>query len=166
MYMKWMLKILLLQILDPRVVRDVLSLMHSCGMYNYSGQFAFKVTNRITILRWGDSRLLKLWEWCSKYIDQKADIRSVCPPRVAFLGRLCLLFQELWGWALPIICKKDLNHLLNNRYVIQAAYESFLFFHSQDFDHLSLNLVFGNPKGYNISFPIFHPSNSWYISFV
>jgi len=31
------------EILDPRVVRDVLSLMHSCGMYNYSGQFAFKV---------------------------------------------------------------------------------------------------------------------------
>ena len=23
--------------------RDVLSLMHSCGMYNYSGQFAFDV---------------------------------------------------------------------------------------------------------------------------
>ena len=40
-----------MQILDPRVVRDVLSLMHSCGMYNYSGQFAFKVTNKITILK-------------------------------------------------------------------------------------------------------------------
>ena len=40
-----------MQILDPRVVRDVLSLMHSCGMYNYSGQFAFKVTNKIAILK-------------------------------------------------------------------------------------------------------------------
>jgi len=30
-------------VLEPKVVRDVLSLMHSCGMYNYSGQFAFKV---------------------------------------------------------------------------------------------------------------------------
>ena len=43
-----------MQILDPRVVRDVLSLMHSCGMYNYSGQFAFKVNNKITISKWGD----------------------------------------------------------------------------------------------------------------
>ena len=29
--------------LGPEAVRDVLSLMHSCGMYNYSGQFAFDV---------------------------------------------------------------------------------------------------------------------------
>ena len=99
--------------------------------------------------------LWSLWGWCSKSIDQKVDTRSVCPPRVGSLGRLCLLFQELWGWALPVICKKDLNHLLNNRYITRTAYESFLFFHFQDFDRLSLNLVFGNPKGYNISYPIF-----------
>lgn len=29
--------------LNPGAVRDALSLMHSCGMYNYSGQFAFDV---------------------------------------------------------------------------------------------------------------------------
>eukprot|EP00096_Caligus_rogercresseyi_P003195 TRINITY_DN1586_c0_g1_i10.p1 TRINITY_DN1586_c0_g1~~TRINITY_DN1586_c0_g1_i10.p1 ORF type:complete len:349 (+),score=119.06 TRINITY_DN1586_c0_g1_i10:851-1897(+) len=29
--------------LHPDSVRDVLSLMHSCGMYNYSGEFAFNV---------------------------------------------------------------------------------------------------------------------------
>jgi len=31
------------EVLKPDAVRDVLSLMHSCGMYNYSGQFAFTV---------------------------------------------------------------------------------------------------------------------------
>ena len=35
------------KVLSPHVVRDVLSLMHSCGMYNYSGQFAFKVSHGI-----------------------------------------------------------------------------------------------------------------------
>jgi len=31
------------QVITPSAVRDVLSLMHSCGMYDYSGQFAFHV---------------------------------------------------------------------------------------------------------------------------
>ena len=31
------------QIIKPEHVRDVLSLLHSCGFYEYSGQFAFKV---------------------------------------------------------------------------------------------------------------------------
>lgn len=33
------------KVLKPESVRDVLSLMHSCGMYDYSGQFAFKVNS-------------------------------------------------------------------------------------------------------------------------
>ncbi|XP_014285754.1 glutaminase liver isoform, mitochondrial isoform X2 [Halyomorpha halys] len=31
------------KVLGPDSIRNVLSLMHSCGMYDYSGQFAFKV---------------------------------------------------------------------------------------------------------------------------
>jgi glutaminase len=31
------------KVFSTDTVRDVLSLMHSCGMYNYSGQFAFNV---------------------------------------------------------------------------------------------------------------------------
>ena len=31
------------KVLQPEAVRDVLSLLHSCGFYEYSGYFAFKV---------------------------------------------------------------------------------------------------------------------------
>ncbi|WP_176954747.1 glutaminase A [Albimonas donghaensis] len=31
------------KVLDPLAVRDVLTLMHSCGMYNYAGQWAYEV---------------------------------------------------------------------------------------------------------------------------
>ena len=31
------------KVLDSEAVKNVLSLMYSCGMYNYSGQFAFQV---------------------------------------------------------------------------------------------------------------------------
>ncbi len=31
------------RVVSPESVRDVLSLLHSCGFYEYSGQFAFKV---------------------------------------------------------------------------------------------------------------------------
>ena len=36
-------RVIPVQVLNSSDVRDVLSLMYSCGMYNYSGQFAFKV---------------------------------------------------------------------------------------------------------------------------
>ena len=32
------------RVLAPEAVRNTLSLMHSCGMYDYSGQFAFSVS--------------------------------------------------------------------------------------------------------------------------
>ena len=34
------------RVIKPEAVRDVLSLLHSCGFYEYSGQFAFKVNTR------------------------------------------------------------------------------------------------------------------------
>lgn len=33
-------------------VRDTLSLMYSCGMYDYSGQFAFTVINLAILLQY------------------------------------------------------------------------------------------------------------------
>lgn len=36
-------------VLEVEAVRNTLTLMNSCGMYNYSGQFAFKVSILLTI---------------------------------------------------------------------------------------------------------------------
>jgi glutaminase len=36
-------------VLKPDAVRDTLSLLHSCGFYEYSGAFAFKVSNSTSI---------------------------------------------------------------------------------------------------------------------
>lgn len=33
------------RVLSPEAVRNTLSLMHSCGMYDFSGQFAFHVSS-------------------------------------------------------------------------------------------------------------------------
>ena len=38
------------QVLTGEAVRNTLSLMHSCGMYDYSGQFAFNVSLHFSIL--------------------------------------------------------------------------------------------------------------------
>lgn len=35
------------RVLSPEAVRNTLSLMHSCGMYDFSGQFAFHVSTNI-----------------------------------------------------------------------------------------------------------------------
>ena len=35
------------KVLNPESVRDILSLMFTCGMYNYSGEFAFEVCTNV-----------------------------------------------------------------------------------------------------------------------
>ena len=35
------------RLLDPVAVRNTLSLMHSCGLYDYSGKFAFEVSSNL-----------------------------------------------------------------------------------------------------------------------
>ena len=43
-------------ILDGTAVQHCLSLMHSCGMYEYSGQFSFKVKNSDHPQQWNAER--------------------------------------------------------------------------------------------------------------
>ena len=39
------------RVIKPDAVRDVLSLLHSCGFYEYSGQFAFKVIRSFALIQ-------------------------------------------------------------------------------------------------------------------
>lgn len=41
------------RVLSPEAVRNTLSLMHSCGMYDFSGQFAFHVSVAVFLGGWG-----------------------------------------------------------------------------------------------------------------
>lgn len=45
------------RVLSAEAVRNTLSLMHSCGMYDFSGQFAFHVSQSI-VARDAESRFL------------------------------------------------------------------------------------------------------------
>ena len=59
-----------LQVLGPSVVRDVLSLMHSCGMYNYSGHFAFKVSVRLKRIKTEEKAKVVAVVWEKELIHQ------------------------------------------------------------------------------------------------
>ena len=59
------------KVLSPHVVRDVLSLMHSCGMYNYSGQFAFKVSTDVTKHQDAANPNLKLLQFFQSNLEAK-----------------------------------------------------------------------------------------------
>lgn len=37
-------------VLTVDAIRNTLTLMHSCGMYNYSGQFAFQVSSEVLVV--------------------------------------------------------------------------------------------------------------------
>ena len=56
------------RILRPASVRNVLSLMLSCGLYNYSGDFAFKV-------KFGQQRL-NIFEHLKSNFDDIIEIHS------------------------------------------------------------------------------------------
>ena len=97
------------QVLSPQVVRDVLSLMHSCGMYNYSGQFAFKVRSSIGIPR----MLIHELRWCntSTFIIDDITQQYVIPFQVGLpaksgvSGALVMVVPGVMGiglWSPPL----------------------------------------------------------------
>lgn len=40
------------RVLSTEAVRNTLSLMHSCGMYDFSGEFAFHVSHWELLVQW------------------------------------------------------------------------------------------------------------------
>ncbi|GBP15276.1 Glutaminase liver isoform, mitochondrial [Eumeta japonica] len=60
------------EVFRPEVVRDVLSIMHSCGTYDYSGQFAFSRPCQVWGQRWhdvGHTNVMGIFTW-SPPLDQ------------------------------------------------------------------------------------------------
>ena len=41
------------RVMEPEAVRNTLSLMYTCGMYDYSGEFAFKVSAEYSMRSFG-----------------------------------------------------------------------------------------------------------------
>ncbi|MGH0156062.1 UNVERIFIED_CONTAM: hypothetical protein FKN15_046254 [Acipenser sinensis] len=62
------------RVLSPEAVRNTLSLMHSCGMYDFSGQFAFYVKSVINLLfaaYTGDVSALRRFALSSMDMEQR-----------------------------------------------------------------------------------------------
>ena len=87
------------RILRPASVRNVLSLMLSCGLYNYSGDFAFKVHISYIIKSYFLVRVkiyrMRFYMKMNKLISFRLD----CQENRGLLVLLFLSFQMLWAFV-------------------------------------------------------------------
>lgn len=91
------------RVLSPEAVRNTLSLMHSCGMYDFSGQFAFHVSNCLilifycTKLAWTSSFKNTVWTLVLKL--------RILRERLVFKVNLLQTWQGIDLSSLPDILK-------------------------------------------------------------
>lgn len=86
------------RVLSPEAVRNTLSLMHSCGMYDFSGQFAFHVS----------IAFIRLWKqsacWTASIVlSTSFCFRLVCRLNLVSLAGFCWLFQTWWASCVGLL---------------------------------------------------------------
>ena len=96
------------KVLEPETVRNCLSLMYSCGMYDYSGEFAFTIGLPAKSGVSGAVMIIVPGIWCLYMVTSFRFSRKQCPNALSFVNcyvkslifiNMIILFPTIISWT-------------------------------------------------------------------